>query len=387
MTWRVRKADVDVFVADLWKDLRQFPVSTGPDAFGKHCFSAQQAALEAQVMVELARDLEPGAVPRVLDLQDATLIMEKVPGIRLFDLIRHLASVDDPELVSHAASVKRILLDRAQARLGLVQQSLVKMTVLEDAEPYPLGPKLDSMFRLFTRVLDIPDISYPWRDDLEGFTHYWTERCCIVPFRDATTKNMIVDLPGAPRDRYEDTEVAQRSYVASLVAGGDSEVWYTAPIVDIDFSSVVNTTAPEDDPLSLLCHEWTYRTLPVSPELLVAVGGIAGPDAERSAATAFVRYMRFGGRKLAYWLINSQGFRIRFAYDNPLFYFEEIPRLCEELSPGFTVRYPGLFALVAGIARAVRIATPRDRELVNVDYLRMYNVRGDYWQQSPLESQ
>ena len=37
--------------------------------------------------------------------------------------------------------------------------------------------------------------------------------------------------------------------------------------------------------------------------------------------------MRFGGRKLAYYLINSHGFGIRFAYDDPLFYFSELPAI------------------------------------------------------------
>ena len=121
---------------------------------------------------------------------------------------------------------------------------------------------------------------------------------------------------------------------------------------DVDFSSAEHLTAPEDDPISLHFHEWTYGSSPLSTEALLLVGEPVVPDPHRAAAAFLVRYLRFGGRKLAYKIVNSQGFAVRFAYDNPHFYFQRLTSDCRRLSVPFVDQHEGLFALVDEIARA-----------------------------------
>lgn len=99
----------------------------------------------------------------------------------------------------------------------------------------------------------------------------------------------------------------------------------------------------------------------MAPAEFILDNRLGVPDGGRAAATLLVRYLRFGGRKLAYRIINSQGFKVRFAFDNPMFYFETLRKSAEQLSPEFVLKYPGLFSVVEAIAVGWNSGSRADR--------------------------
>lgn len=385
MTWRVRRTDVEFFREDLWKDLRPFPRAPSEGVFAKDCFEPAAAFFEAAVILHLRNRLGPIA-PRPIEIVESVLVMERVRGARLFDLIRHLRAVEYERRDGRAQEALDILMSRARSRLAAIQVELFDVRGVLAQESYPLGSKLRSLLSLFVRVLDIRRQPAGWEKSLEDFGDYWESECVFIPFRDATTKNMIVSEPRlAAESGAEDSEGAQRASAALLVENEDLAFWTRVPLVDIDFSSIKHLTSPEDDPISLHCHEWTIGTCEISSAAFILDGRFGKPTEERTAASFLVRYLRFGGRKLAYRLINSQGFKVRFAYDDPLFYFDRLPQICRDLSPEFADEYRPLFEIIQLINDVAGNPSPKDAALMSVDHLRRFYPSVQYWQQNPLD--
>ncbi len=386
MTWRVRRADVDFFVQDLWKDLRPFPSIADEGVFGKDCFEEQDAQLEASILLLLRDNIGVGYFPKPVEIRGSVLIMERIRGIRLFDLIRHLKTLEFERRDGKAVLAVNHLLQRTRHRLSLVQTYLHSVGPIYSRKPYPLENKLRGLLELFIRVMDLHDIPEPWTRELEDFADYWEAECSIVPFRDATTKNMIIaDNRFAVSSTSIDVESEQHNIVRKLLENEQNTYWSNVPLLDIDFSSIVHLTAPEDDPISLYCHEWTYGSCPILAQEFMLVPLLGDINPYRCAAAFLVRYLRFGGRKLAYKLINAQGFSIRFAYDDPLFYFDRLPSICSSLSPEFCADYSSLLTVVSKIAHAGRNPSPADSAQMSVDHLLKYypDRHASYWQQNP----
>jgi len=173
--------------------------------------------------------------------------------------------------------------------------------------------------------------------------------------------------------------------VATLIQSEDLSFWHAVPMCDIDFSSVIHLTSIEDDPISLHCHEWTYGSQPTDAASFVLDSCLGQVSAERTAASFLVRYLRFGGRKLAYYLVNPQGFKVRFAYDDPLFYFRLLPEICEDLSPAFSKEFADLIHVTELIYKAAKNPSRGDLSILEIDHVRMYHEPFPFWQQTPLE--
>jgi hypothetical protein len=103
---------------------------------------------------------------------------------------------------------------------------------------------------------------------------------------------------------------------------------------------------------------------------------------QRSLSLSFA----FGGRKLAYKLINSQGFEVRFQYDDPLFYFEHLPQIARELDPSFYSLHERLLDLVRLIGFTMSNLPAADEAQLRVDHFRrVFGEKGNYWQENPIE--
>jgi len=389
MPWQVRKRDVDFFVHDLWKDSRLF-TTLGSDQFGKDCYSEVAAHFESKVLTALASEHAPGTVPTIHRVEGSILIMERISGMRLFDLIRCLKSLEAIRKDSKAATALAILIDRAGRRLAMIQVSLLglaKSGDLGELKPYPLEIKVSELVKLLIRVLGLRDVPSAWNEELAMLMRDWESSNCSVPFRDATTKNMIVRVENYARFASVDLESEQREMINSLLDTQGMKYWQEVVLTDVDFSSTLNLTSPEDDPISLFFHEWTVGTVPLAVESIVLDSELGVPEPRRAAVTLMVRYLRFGGRKLAYKLINSQGYSVRFAYDNPLYYFENLRANCDVLDPTLSKQCPVLFDVFAKIAHAVRNASVSDLQVTQIDHVRRYypHFTAAYWQQSPFE--
>ncbi|MFN5117439.1 MAG: hypothetical protein ACK5JJ_04985, partial [Cyanobacteriota bacterium] len=134
--------------------------------------------------------------------------------------------------------------------------------------------------------------------------------------------------------------------------------WRQLSLRDVDFSSLLHLTLPEDDPISLLAHR---RTLPYGPFTAASFSLLPdrhGVVAERAALALLVRWLRFGGRKMAYRLLHPQAWLQRFRHDDPLPYFRDLRRHGLQLDPGLEQRYPLLLARVEAIGAAYRAIEP-----------------------------
>jgi hypothetical protein len=174
--------------------------------------------------------------------------------------------------------------------------------------------------------------------------------------------------------------------VSRLLNESELKFWEQVPLIDVDFASVEHLTTFEDDPISLHFHECSFTSCPNEPTSLLLIPSHSKTDGFRTAATFLVRYMRFGGRKLAYKLINSQGFEIRFRYDDPFFYFQQLETIIQKLSQDFLDDYCHLIDLIRKIGKTAAAPSTADREFLRVDHFRSaYGYGGSYWPENPLE--
>lgn len=385
MIWRVQREDVELFRRDLWKDERSFRgnADIGPNEFLKDCFDSRRAEIELRAIGQLCAQQGEPLCPPARSLGGALIALRRIDGIRLFDLIRLLRQLEFKNRNGQAAFAIRRLLSRQRMRLQRIQTTLLECKDLATC-PYPMETKLADLLRLLSRIFGAEDRFESARKDLVRFGQYWQSNCCLIPFRDATTKNCLVEESRLKPQKFED--VIERLASLQGILSDDPDYWSHVPIWDIDFSSVEHLTTPEDDPISLHCHEWTDGSCITSPAEFLLLSPPFSTDPFRSAATLLVRYLRFGGRKLAYKIINSQGFEVRFRFDNPLFYFETVREKCGTLSKEFTLAYACVFDLIDDIRYRASNPSPADEALLRVDHFRrFFPDRAEYWQENPGE--
>jgi CTP:molybdopterin cytidylyltransferase MocA len=366
--------------------------------FQKHCPSAGHAAIEASALNWLSA--HPGLrVPAVLKVEGPTLLLEPLRGIRLYDLLRLLRTIEAqrPERAAQASQASLVLLRRGLEQLVQLQRALLAWPAAAQRPAYPLASHVAGLLAAMVRLLGLPPLLASECRELHKLRCRWEATDALVPFRDATAKNILVGIgelapaPGlSPTDR-----------LARLLSWLDRQEVDTVPLIDFDFTSVVHRTAPEDDLFSLLGHA---GSLPVSQKLLAelvpdgsawphAVAQLVGrihpeikPNPERAARALLVRYLRFGGRKLLYRLVNPAAYAVRFRYDNPAFYFAQLPIVLPQLDPGFGASFPLLMARLLQLGKATALLPAWSaREASHDLYETNLGLSIPYWQESPLE--
>lgn len=396
----VAPQDVAFFRRTISKEERNLgdPDRLVGSGFHKHCPSAEHAAIEASALNWISAKAGP-RVPTVLKLQGPTLLLEPLRGIRLYDLLRLLRTIEGqhPERAAQARQASLVLLSRGLEQLLQLQRALLDWPSAAQRPAYPLASHVTGMLAIVVQLLGLPPLLGSECRELLELRCRWEGTDAIVPFRDATTKNILVAIgelvPAAdltPHDR-----------LARLLAWLDQEEVDTVPLIDYDFTSVVHRTAPEDDLFSLLGHA---GSLPVTERLLAelvpngsdwpnAVAQLVSrihpairPNPERAARALLVRYLRFGGRKLLYRLLNPAAYSVRFRYDNPAFYFEHLPIVLLRLDPNFGETYPRLMARLLQLAKATALLPSWSAHEASHDlYQSNLGLCVPYWQESPLE--
>lgn len=385
MTWRVTREDIELFRRELWKDERTFPSAHAVGSFIKDCFTSESASREFTILAFLSSLKGEPLCPRPIAREGSHLEMEAADGMRLFEVLRALRELEQRYRDGRANLARTILLARQRQRLARIQEAFVQHSVVISPEPYPLHEKLESLLILLARVLDVR-FDDRARENLDSFATFWENACCQIPFRDATPKNTILMCAGLNRASRPSGGEGDVECVDRLLRTSDSADWEALPLIDLDFSSAEHLTTFEDDPISLHFHEWTFGSCPLEPTSLLLLPTVAMANPYRTAASFLVRYLRFGGRKLAYRLLNSQGFEIRFRYDDPLFYFQRLSEFLPRLSPEFCGDFADLLSFVESIGYAAGSLHPADRQLLRVDHFRaIYGHGGNYWPENPGE--
>ena len=354
---------VGFYLKDICKDKRILTSSSAE--FIKHC-DANEFLVEKKLLDDLVNKAEIN-VAKIIDThqskKDNYLNLERIKGMRLFELFVTL------DYLGQASCDKAILLKKRLLERCNIQQNVLNHRIKEllsndsSITPYPAIKIVDFIPFLYKMML----ISYSQNVSNVSLTELKTEAKAIydrflyfvnqnpMPFRDSTLKNMAINDPRlmniefdiSTKEKLEGT--AQKIY--SIISEEDFDYFENAKIYDFDFSSCINTTAFYDDFIGLNMHERSYS---IEIENQVINEYI---DNEEFLIALIVRFLRFGGRKLAYKIINPDYHKIRFMYDDGQFYFKKIKLYIDVLFPKYKESYPNFYKLVCDIAEA-DITTP-----------------------------
>lgn len=363
----IHERDLQFFRRDLSKDERDWQgvLACGNPGFRKDCLSPWRAEQEAAALRHLAREggtLSAGRpdplVPRLLGQQGRYLWLEPLRGIRLYDLIRLLEGLIQAGEPQQAIAARRLidqLLLRSSQRLVRLQCHLEGWQGPAGLHPYPLGRKLGGLVALLSRLLGLPELEPALRQELRQISQCWREWACL-PFRDATSKNVLVLIPELDPQRSEGERLV---WLRRQLLRQPLERWEQLPQRELDFSSLLHSTLPEDDPISLLAHRRTLAYGPCTAAAFSLLPDRHGVVPERAALALLVRWLRFGGRKMGYRLLHPQAWLQRFRHDDPLPYFIELRHYGLQLDPALEQRYPRLLERLEAIGAAYQRIEPQ----------------------------
>lgn len=394
-------AAMEYFRTNLCKDERNLiqPDRLQGGLFLKACLNEAQAAHEFAVLEWLRRQPGETLVPVPHRQVGRHLLLQHVQGIRLYDLLRVLRQISagpDQTMAAAAGGAAVTLLRRSLDRLLRLQRLLRSWPGAATLPPYPLDSHVRDLLAVLTHLLQLPAPTAGVLRELAVLRAQWEGGDACVPFRDATPKNILVAVPALAPHRWHQPQGRRRAVMEWLAEPDAAE---RVELVDFDFTSTQHLTAPEDDLISLLGHagsqETAARMLP--QDGATTTPGSAGwldwlrradmaPDPARTARALLVRYLRFGGRKLVYRIVNPAGYAVRFRHDDPAPYFRGLPDSLLTLDPDLAGRWPELTGLLRHLADAVAALPPwHPGETAQDAYLATLHRPVAYWQESPLE--
>ncbi len=350
MEIKVTEKDLVGFEQDLWKDSRKLELGTSNGREFIRRYSDKQTSVkdEFQFITKMVDHIS-FKVPVIVDHSDTSISFDYIAGTRVFNFLMDLRSLyrqEDNEIY-HSIGVN--LVELLAKDLKEFQAYFQKRTQsLEKAQIYPAGKKLGNLYRILTAVLAI-DFNL---SELHPITEIY-EQNAVIPFRDATTKNVILDLPHLFNKHFKSKQERQSTIRNLVVSGELQEKLKQTDIYHIDFSGCCYLCPIYDDWVALKEHEATSwldpNTLPDPDQL-----------SDSDLCTRFVRYSRLGGRKLAYRLLNNQGYQIRFGLDSEAFYFEGLEQISRNLLERGVVRTDKLEKLMDQLKRAVKLRPQKD---------------------------
>lgn len=341
------KYTIELFKRDLWKDQRKLEVikKEGEErALVKYYDDIEEMKTEISI-TNFLNDKYVEGIPVIKSYGERSTIMPYYNGIRLFNLFVELDTLtrkrDD-----NISKIKKELILRCENKQRQIQKEMLEWRKEQKIrEAYPHA-KLKSIVYILANCLEIVIDKNAIEREIDDINFYWSN-VVGIPFRDATTKNMILNSSKLNMENYSSDE-ERNAYISKSIHDKTYYEWMDAPIIDIDFSSTIHDTTYEDDVVSLKYHErsWAGR-YPEVNELL----WYGEPDMKRAAITFLIRYFRFGGRKAAYRLIHPKAHRIRFKYDNDLFYFTRLPVIMKNLWSSCVDEYPNLMRFIETAAQ------------------------------------
>ena len=364
-------ADEATFARTVSKDELPPGYVQPPDTFVKHTTDDTAAQTEYLALKTLsACDPEPLApCPRFYG--NRTVGMQLLRGIRAYEcinILQQLAANGDIEPVGAA-----LLMDRLVARLAVSQPLVAAEAARWPTSAYPFDAKVRQLLRLLASQLQLPPTDATYARQLAQMEHEWNE-AVSVPFMDRSLKNVIVVDPRLSPGQHDD---AARVRLLRDIVNDEPEWLASVPIRDVDFASVGHLTTLEDDWVSLQLHEATADMYPTLEALALP------PEADRGrrlGLTLVTRYLRFGGRKMAYALMHPAAFAVRFADHDAGFYFQRLQGLVVQADETLLADYEAVFAHIEAIRTAFDAMPPQGAD--SDPWVRQRRL----WRESPLEA-
>lgn len=341
-----KKFDIDLikmFRDDLCKDQRRMEVlsdsgqlSVTGKIMRKFSTSFEEFRDEVDV-INFLNNAGISGIPKILSHVNKGNVsyvdMEYYEGIRVFNLLAYLRDIEKecPQYKVRVKNIRDAVLKKCRGRQIEIQAVLCKWATLKDKITIYPHKKIIDLVEMFCRLMH-PNVNLTrLRDELDYIIESFSD-AATVPFRDSTTKNMLIYCPklylGNYINNYVDVHQAdnlRKQVLLDSIINGTYLQLLEQPIVDFDFSSCMHLTTAYDDPIGFTSHEITFSSIPVERDL-VWLGGV-NADSQLIAISYIIRYLRFGGRKLTYHIFHSNAYKYRFKYDNENFYFDNLNRI------------------------------------------------------------
>jgi hypothetical protein len=343
-----REEILKIYHDDLWKDKRI--INPRRDIFVKHSENTYEKNTESSVIQFLhERNIE--GIPKIIEVTDKEIHLHCFKGIRVFELLVQLDELTNKKGLVKAQDIKRLIIARCIEKQKKIQRTLLEWRKTQSTrEPYPQS-KLNSIIKVLAYCTSIKYDVKKVENELEKLNSYWTE-LVSVPFRDATTKNMVFCSDKLSRIEFKPTDdkiQKERDIIESKL--NDNYYWENTLIGDFDFSSCIHDTTLEDDLISIKFHERTFNANPfVEPSDVIWFGE---PNGMRAALSFYIRYYRFGGRKAAYRILNPVNYIVRFRYDSDIFYFLQLNIIMRNLWKDVDNEFPQLLEITEKLSRTL----------------------------------
>lgn len=321
MEFNVTEQDLIDFENELWKDARKLKVEILEGKKYLRRFSDNLTSIEAEYdFITRLKAAVSFRIPSIYDHSSTSIAFEYIAGTRAFNLLMDLRTLYRTEADESFREVANKIVAILAADLREFQDFYRQHTaVLNFSGFYPAHSKLNNLYRILTSILSLSgNLS-----DLTAIADIYQQHS-EFPFRDATTKNVVLNLPELFPGSFSSYSERLASIKKKVKSGELSAKIENRIIYHIDFSGCSLLCPEYDDWVALHQHE---ATLWLKPPTQRDIESLTVPQ----LCAKFVRYSRLGGRKLAYRLLNSQGYRIRFGLDDERIYFECLKLLCQRL--------------------------------------------------------
>ena len=361
---RVDKKFLKIFRDDLCKDQRDILViSSRKSRTGKKIRKFSTSNDENVDEIDVLNYLQEQGVtgiPRVLEKNDNAdkpyIDLEYYDGIRVFNVLSYIRRVKREylNLAPIAEKLRKELFNKTKERQKLIQKHLIDWALKNDKKRIYPQQKLYTLVDVLYGIIHSKDEDSvveaglaEINKDIDKVVEIFNEYA-DTPFRDATTKNMVLyykhlylgkfikrgkSTLEADEDRYR--------YFVRMLKNGHYKKLLKAEIIDLDFSSCTDLTTRYDDSIGFLCHEINFRKI-LEPKELAWNMDEDKANGKAIAITFIVRYLRFGGRKLAYHMLHPDAYFSRFKYDHENFYFERLSKLVTYYWPESKKELPNL---------------------------------------------
>ncbi|MBU3915935.1 hypothetical protein KKA14_10410 [bacterium] len=319
---KITGKDLELFHKDLWKDSRRLEIAVvnGNKTIRKYSDNGTSLNDEYKFISRLKK-IASFKIPEIVSHPEKYIEFQYVAGTRAFNLIMDLKALFNQEA------------DKCYLELGIELFQLLNDDLREFQSlmvnndfcggigiKYPVVEKVNNVFCLLSSVLSI---EFPF-DELAKIIKLY-DKHSKIPFRDASTKNVVLDIPVLYLKKAS-SHKERLSFVRNLVKSGELKDYFRKEkIFHIDFSGCMFLCPEADDWIALRYHEatnWLSQCLDFEAK---------STTDDLDLCTKFVRFSRFGGRKLAYKLLNNNGYQIRFSLDNESYYFIEMKKICDDL--------------------------------------------------------
>ncbi len=317
---------IDLFLRDIYKDIRRIEVIKIDNNTVLRRYSDGVVSISDEVeflnKLNFCKD-KNWLIPPILNITDDYIDFKYIRGIRLFNFLIELRYLFLVEHSKKALYVSEIIKDITIKNL----ENFQNLTSNFDLSRYSEYPVVEKLLSPITLLCDSSSFDYNLdevKSDLSIISKYYKSISTTL-FRDATPKNIIFDEPLLYYDNFID-DTDRRIKIRSLVNSDYfDEKLLSENLYHIDFTGCNYKCPKVDDFIAANLHECNIW---IPSSQFFYNENINNTD---FLVTIFVRYLRFGGRKLCYRIYNSIGHKIRFRFDYEKIYFEQLSFVTDKL--------------------------------------------------------